>query len=197
MNITKLTVVNECLASMGEEPINSLAEVNAYVNSALFALENANLNEQSEGWWFNKEVIELVPDKDGFYILPSDIIDLNVDEVPPWMSYRDGRLYNNTEGQFLKGTRRLAVNVIRLVAFERLPIIARRLIKASAVAAFQKSYDGDAAKIADADEEYGMARVLAKAQHIRAVRANLSAGWAGAARLHAGPRYGRRLRTPR
>ena len=61
MNITQLTVVNACLASMGEEPINSLADENAFVNSAKFALEQANINEQTRGWYFNLETITLHP----------------------------------------------------------------------------------------------------------------------------------------
>ncbi len=194
MNITKLTVVNECLASMGEEPINSLAETNAFVNSALFALENATLNEQSEGWWFNKERIKINPDVNGRYIVPTDVIDLNIDESPPWLSVREGRLYDNTEGEYLTGTKPYVASVMRLLQFESLPLIARRLVKASAVAAFQKAYDGDQAKIADADEEYGVARILARAQHIRAVRANFGVRGIAETRLMSGTR---RLRTHR
>lgn len=194
MNITKLTVVNECLASMGEEPINSLAETNAFINSALFALENATLNEQSEGWWFNKETVDIKPDTTGRYIVATDVIDLNIDLCPPWMSLRQGRLYDNTKGTWLVGTQPVTADVIRLLAFEDLPIIAKRLVKASAVAAFQKSYDGDTNKIADADEEYGMARILCRAQHIRAVRANFSTRGVVDNRM-AG--RNRRLRTPR
>lgn len=194
MNITKLTVVNECLASMGEEPINSLAETNAFVNAALFALENATLNEQSEGWWFNKERIKINADVSGQYIVPTDIIDLNIEENPPWLSLRNGRLYDNHNGEILTGTHPIQAAVIRLLPFESLPLMGKRLVKASAVAAFQKSYDGDAAKINDADEEYGLARVLARAQHIRAVKANLSTRGAPMNRMGG---TGRRLRTHR
>ena len=81
MLVTQLTVVNACLASMGEEPINSLAEENAFVNSAKFALENANINEQSAGWWYNKERLRIIPDVNGSYVVPSDVIDLVVSLV--------------------------------------------------------------------------------------------------------------------
>lgn len=172
MLITKLTVVNACLASMGEEPINSLSETNAFVNSALFALENANLNEQSEGWWYNKERIQIFPDVNGLYVVPSDIIDLDIQNSPSWLTMRDQRLYNTDGGDYLRGTAPQWANIIRLLEFENVPLIGRRAIKASAVLLFQSSYDGDATKIKEAETEYSMARMLAKTQHIRAIKAN-------------------------
>lgn len=176
MNITTLTVVNACLASMGEEPINSIASTdNAFVNSALFALEQAVTDEQSRGWYFNIEQLRLLPDVgDKNYYVPADVIDLHDDDnKPSWMHLRGRRLYNNDDAAYVTGTNELRVSIIRLLAFEDLPIMARRLVKAAAVALFQRSYDGDSAKIADADREYQMAYVSLNAQHIRAVGANL------------------------
>lgn len=173
MNITRLTVVNACLASMGEDPINSLAETNSFVNSSLFALEQATLNEQMQGWWFNRETIKLLPDVNGKYVVPTDVIDFEADTNPPWMSLRQNRVYNNHSGEYHTGASPLRANVIRLVPFDDLPLIARRMIKAAAVLMFQQSYDGDAAKIRDAETEYTMARNQMRIQHIRAVKATL------------------------
>lgn len=194
MLITELTVVNACLASMGEEPINSLSETNAFVNSALFSLENANLNEQSVGWWFNKETIEIVPDVSGLYVVPSDVIDLDVDTSPGWLTVRGGRLYNTDGGAHLKGTAPVCANIIRLLPFTDVPLIGRRMIKAAAVLLFQSSYDGDTTKIAEAQTEYQLSYGIAKTQHIRAVKANF-----GQANRRMAFQTGalRRLRTPR
>lgn len=194
MLITKLTVVNACLASMGEEPINSLAEVNAFVNSATFALENATINEQSEGWWFNKERIEIVPDTNGYYVVPSDVIDLDIHSNPGWLSVRDGRLYSSDGGKYLTGKATHHANIIRLLSFENLPFHAKRLVKAATVVMFQQSYDGDATKISEAQQEYAMARMLCKSQHIRAVGANFGTKDLREAYMSGGSR---RLRTPR
>jgi hypothetical protein len=180
---------------MGEEPINSLAETNAFVNSALFALENANINEQSEGWWFNKESVEIIPDVNGEYIVPSDIIDLDIDTNPGWLTVRSGRLYNTDGGVRYTGTAPVKVNVLRLLAFEDVPFHGKRLIKASAVVLFQQSYDGDATKIKEAETEYMLARQLAKSQHIRAVGANFSTVGIQQSNM-AGPSRGL-MRTPR
>lgn len=172
MLVTQLTVVNACLASMGEEPINSLAEENSFVNSAKFALENATVNVESEGWWFNKEQITLLPDTDGLYRVPADVIDLDINSNPAWLTMRGQKLYSVVDGDYLKGTRNYQANIIRLVTFEDVPFHAKRLIKAAAVLLFQQSYDGDATKIKEAETEYGLAYQLAKSQHIRSVKAN-------------------------
>lgn len=195
MLVTQLTVVNACLASMGEEPLNSLAEENAFVNSAKFALENANADVQSEGWWFNKEVVELIPDSLGEYPVSADIIDLDIGGTnPKWLAVRQGRLYDTSKGKRLIGTRTYHANITRLLDFEDVPFHGKRLIKASAVILFQQAYDGDAQKIKDAQEEYRLAYILAKSQHIRSVGANFGTKAARFALMQGGTL---RLRTPR
>lgn len=133
MLVTKLTVVNACLASMGEEPINSLAEENAFVTSALFSLEQAVQNEQAIGWYFNKEQLQLQPDTDGQYNVPVDIIDLDTEQTPKWLVLRGRRLYSTADAKYLTGTKPVAANVIRFVPFDDLPFNAKRLDRKSVV----------------------------------------------------------------
>lgn len=194
MLVTQLTVVNACLASMGEEPINSLAEENAFVNSAKFALENAVVNVQSEGWWFNKEILKILPDITGQYIVPSDVIDLDIADRPRWLVLRSQRLYSTADAAFLIGTGPREASIIRLLAFEDLPFHAKRLVKAATVILFQQSYDGDSQKIKEAQTEYAMAYQLCRAQHIRAVGANFGTLAARQSHMVGGHRG---LRTPR
>lgn len=174
MNITQLTVVNACLASMGEEPINSLADENAFVNSAKFALEQANINEQTRGWYFNLETITLHPHAvDKQYYLPADVLDFTQCKINPgWMSLRGNKVYDSDNGQYLQGTSSMKVRIIRLLTFEDLPIMARRMVKGAAVMLFQQSYDGDSTKIQEAQQEYQMAFTYLNTQHIKAVGAN-------------------------
>lgn len=174
MNITQLTVVNACLASMGEEPINSLAEENAFVNAAKFALEQATLNEQTRGWYFNTETMTLRPDpRDNRYRLPADVIDFeHKDFNPGWLTARAGAIYDTTQGAHLTGTSPFKVQIIRLLPFEDIPLMARRMTKAAAVMLFQQSYDGDSTKIQEAQTEYQMAYTYLNTQHIKSVGAN-------------------------
>lgn len=174
MNITQLTVVNACLASMGEEPVNSLAENNSFITAAKFALEQATLHEQSRGWYFNTETITLLPDsRNNRYYLPADVIDFSDDEINPgWLTHRGNALYNSNEGEHFTGTQPIKIRIIRLLAFEDLPLMARRMTKAAAVQLFQQSYDGDTTKIQEATTEYQMAYIYLNTQHIKAVGAN-------------------------
>lgn len=159
---------------MGEDPINSLADGNAFVNAAQFALEQAVSNEQSRGWYFNFENITVHPDaRDHQYYIPADVIDLVESAAHPvWLALRGLRLYNSDTGEYHTGTQPIKLRVQRLLAFEDLPIKARRLVKAAAVLLFQQSYDGDEAKIRDAQAEYNMAYTILNQQHIRSVKAN-------------------------
>lgn len=174
MNITQLTVVNACLASMGEEPINSLADENAFVNSAKFALEQANINEQTRGWYFNMETLTVRPHAiDKHYYLPADVIDFTQEKVNPgWLNMRGNKMYDSDNAEFLTGTSAFKVRIIRLLSFEDLPIMARRMVKGAAVMLFQQSYDGDATKIQEAQQEYQLAFTYLNTQHIKAVGAN-------------------------
>lgn len=174
MNITQLTVVNACLASMGEEPINSLADENAFVNSAKFALEQANINEQSRGWYFNTETLTVHPHAvDGRYYMPADVIDFTKDDYNPgWLNLRGNKLYDSDNAEYYTGASAFKVRIIRLLSFEDLPIMARRMVKAATVMLFQQSYDGDSTKIQETQTEYQMAYTYLNTQHIKAVGAN-------------------------
>lgn len=174
MNITQLTVINACLASMGEEPINSMADENAFVNSAQFALEQANINEQTRGWYFNTETLTVHPHAvDGQYYLPADIIDFTKDEFNPgWINLRGSKIYDSDNAEYLRSAGSFKVRIIRLLSFEDLPIMARRMVKGAAVMLFQQSYDGDATKIQEAQQEYQLAYTYLNTQHIKAVGAN-------------------------
>lgn len=174
MNITQLTVINACLASMGEEPINSLADENAFINGAKFALEQANINEQTRGWYFNMETLTVHPHSiDKQYYIPADVIDFTQEKVNPgWLNLRGNKIYDSDNAEYLTGTSPFKVRIIRLLTFEDLPIMARRMVKGAAVMLFQQSYDGDSTKIQEAQQEYQMAYTYLNTQHIKSVGAN-------------------------
>lgn len=173
MLVTKLDIVNACLSSMGESPANSLNEANSFITSALNALAITLPSEQSFGWYFNMERVNLTPTVDGEYYVPADILGLVTEQSPNWMAIRGQRLYDRSAGSYLLGDRQLVVSVIRNLPLEDLPFHAQRLVQAATVVYFQKSYDGDDLKIRDAEGEYNKARSLLMAEHIRSVRANM------------------------
>lgn len=173
MFLTKLDVVNECLASMGESAANSLNESNSFITSALRSLEQATISEQSPGWYFNIDRVRLEPTVDGEFYVPHDVISVDIDKSPNWLVIRGRRLYNRDKSVYLTDTRPVELFVVRAIPFEDLPYHAQRMVQAATVVAFQKSYDGDELKLRDAQEEYSKARTFLMSDHIRSVRANM------------------------
>lgn len=173
MLITPLSVVNDCLASMGESPANSIDTNNVFITSAIDNLQKANMEEQSFGWYFNCERVTIHPDVEGDYYAPADTLSIMPKANPPWLSLRGRRLYDNRNGERLNGTTPIKTGLTRLIPFEDLPYHAARMVSAATVKRFQKAYDGDEAKIRDANEEYATARAMLFADHIRQVSANM------------------------
>ncbi|WYW04343.1 tail protein [Pseudomonas phage vB_PpuP-Kurepalu-1] len=190
--ITELDIVNACLKSMGEQPLNSISGGSPIVTAAQESLRTAIMAEQAQGWWFNKEAVTLVADTDGYFYAPADTLDLDTDLTPPWLSTRGSRLYDNRAGEYFRDKGSMVVHIIRLVPLDDLPYTAQRLIQTAAVLDFQNSYDADEAKVAKAQEAYATARVTCTAAHIRNVGANaLTQGVGGANTFRSRRFYGR------
>ncbi|MNP16016.1 hypothetical protein D3C76_1083940 [compost metagenome] len=178
--ITELDIVNACLKSMGRTPINSLAGGSPIIASAKECIETALMEEQGIGWWFNTEFLELDADTDGYVNIPADTLALDVEANPPWMTTRGSRIYDNRIGDYYKTTGKTKVVLTRLVPLDDLPYQAQRLVQTAAVLSFQDAYDADDAKIKTAQAAYDKSYTIIRAQHIRAVGANVLNQGAGA-----------------
>lgn len=147
-----LDVVNECLGTMGESPLNSLEDPHDFNGPAQNLLGKLNRSVQAKGWWFNRERIKLAPSAlDGGIYLPGDFIAVRVPRDPHTgrshrsITQRGRRLYD-VDGGTYTFTEPLEVDLIRLVPFEDLPEQAASHIAATTVLQFQSLYDGDTAK---------------------------------------------------
>lgn len=174
--ITELDVVNECLGTMGELPVNSLDDEHPFLPAARTALRVASMREQAKGWWFNKELTTLVPDATTQNIvLPSDTI--RIDPTDETLNYvqRGNRLYqpyaDATFDKF-KFTQSVKCWLVRQLVFTDLPPTAQDLVGVSAVLQFQGSFDADPQRKADLREEYRAAYITLNTEHIRNVNAN-------------------------
>ena len=73
MVATTLDVVNDCLAVMGEAPLNTISEDHAFKVAAINILNRNSRNVQARGWWFNQEVLKLTVNPiDSRIYLPND-----------------------------------------------------------------------------------------------------------------------------
>lgn len=174
--LSELDVVNQCLATMGDAPLVTLDDDHPMVPPARKELASQNMKLQSQSWWFNQEQITLFPDPVSGYIMVSeDILTLDDDKPQTFFALRGRRLYNlRANGQdpyvFHKP---VALDILREVPFDDLPMTAMALVAARTVLRFQSDYDGDNVKYQRLERDERESYVFFHAQHIRNVKANL------------------------
>ena len=180
---TTLDVVNECLATLGEVPLNTLAEPHEFKASAQRYLSRANRRIQSTGYWFNTESATLAPAPlTGHITLSGDTISwrsgvrardtLTLEAAQPWLVQRGTRLYDTRNRTYVHTLPAIGT-LIREVPFEDLPPVANDLIAAEAVLRFQSSFDADNSKRQELAQAWSLATTALRAENIRQAKVNL------------------------
>lgn len=171
--ISKLDVVNGCLKTMGEAPLNALDNDHPFVQAALLTLSNAMTLEQGRGWWFNTDLITSKPDAiTGFVYVPADA--LSFDSAYKQLVQRGRRLYDRYNQTYdLREYVEVTASVIRSIPFEDMPPMAQQLIAARTWLDFQASYDADSMRYQELATAYKTVNANMKAQHIRNSNINL------------------------
>ncbi len=172
----ELEVVNDCLASMGESPLNTILEPHEFKSSAQRALSKANKRIQQEGWWCNLEAATLTPSPDtGHITLPGDCLKwqsgvrnahLGFAESKPWLGQRGLRLYDLRARSYVI-TETVTGELVREIPFEDLPPVLSAYISAEAVLRFQSDFDADNSKRQELAQLAAVCRTAARAEHIR------------------------------
>ena len=174
--LSKLDVINDMLAALGETPVNDLDVGHPLVGAGVRMLATANSREQAKAWWFNKELVTLTPDIAGTIFLPEDTI--RVDPTRTTLHYvqRGRRLYQPyaaASADKYTFTKPVTCWLVRLITFEDLPAPAQLLVSYSAQLDFMKSYDADEAKYNKVKELKREALLLLNTEHIRNMNPNL------------------------
>jgi hypothetical protein len=166
-----LTVINNCLGTMGEAPLNAVDDSHPFRAAAVSILNTVDREFQARGWWFNREVLTIAPSglDQGIY-LPGDAISVRTSDANLVQRYR--RLYNKSTGSYVFDAD-VEVTIIRLVPFEHTPELYAAYAAAEAVQRFQKRYDGDSTKTRQLADELREARIQAQAEETRQAKANL------------------------
>jgi len=173
MFITSLDVVNTCLATLGEVPLNSLDTDHPYVSAATKLLQQANARVQARGWWFNKEIVTLQPDTESAEItLPPDFLSLDTDSAQLQYAARGRRLYDLSAGSY-RFTDSVDLAIVRLLKFEDLPYLAQDLVQSAVIVRFVESYDADESRIKQVRADYALAERACNTEHIRNSNSNL------------------------
>lgn len=174
--LTRLDVVNDMLACLGEFPANSLEEGHPMVPTAVRTLTIASSREQTKGWWFNRELTDLVPDTAGDIYLPNDVLKVDPEQTNLHYVQRGRRLYKpyepnaSTKYTFDKTVR---VWLIRDLPFDDLPATAQFLISYSAQLDFMKAYEADPQKFQQVGVQYTDAIRTINSEHVRAQDVNM------------------------
>jgi len=136
---TTLNAVNELLASIGEDPLESLDIMPPSGNIALQVLYNTSRDFQEEGHWFNEESdYELKPDAASKEILiPPNV--LRIDSEDGDCIRRGVKLYDRSAKSFIFDAP-VKCEVTLHLPFEELPAAARRYITALSVEKFIEAF---------------------------------------------------------
>lgn len=178
-----LDVVNECLATLGEVPLNTLAEPHEFKASAQRYLSRANRRVQQKGFWFNTEAAVFPPSPaTGHITLPADAISwrsgsrardtLTLAAPQPWLVQRGTRLYDTRTRSYVH-TEDATGELIREVPFEELPPVANDAVAAEAVLRFQSSFDADNSKRQELGQAWALTITALSAENIRQAGVNL------------------------
>lgn len=181
---TTLDVVNDCLATLGEAPLNSLSEPHVYRGRIQRLLTRVNRTVQVEdgGWWFNTEGYTLAPNPSGQIQLPGDVLkwqsgvrstDTLVRSQPkPWLVQRGTRLYDTRTHSYII-TESVTGEVVREVPFDDLPTVVNDYVAAQTVLQFQSDIDADNSRRAELSQNWQLARIAARSENIRQKAVNL------------------------
>lgn len=177
--LTTLDVVNACLATMGESPLNALDADHPYVQSALNTMGTASTLELGRGWWFNTDIVKLKPEAErGFVYLPEDT--LNVDTPAKQLVQRGRRLYDKwnstydmTNALAAIGLPYIPATLVRDVPFDDLPVLAQHLVSARTALQFQADYDADSQRYQELGQHYQQIFNAMGAQNIRNSNVNM------------------------
>lgn len=176
--ISQLDVVNACLGSMGEAPLEAIDQDHDLTASALRVFKTQRIQALSTGWWFNRERVFLRPDPNtGFIYVPNDCIGIDASTRKPEVTIRGRRLYktNTNIGQdpykFDKGP--IEFHYIRDVPFDDLPATAALWVQARTVRVFQGQYDADQVKMGQLQREEQEAYAFMNYEETRNSQVNL------------------------
>lgn len=173
MAISRLTVVNDMLALLGELPLNDLDAFHPVVPRALATLDNVNETTQAGNWWFNTEYPKLVPQVgSGFIMLSDDLLSCDSIAQFPRVTQRGSRLYNLDDSTYVF-TNDVQVRINRLIPFDDLSTMPRSFVRIAALVAFNSTIDGDADKGRQLAGEYERTYMAFNSEHIRHMKTNM------------------------
>lgn len=174
MFVEELDVVNACLATMGEAPLNTLEDDHSYKAAAQARLRRTALDVQKKSYWFNTEFLELVPEAVSKYLyIPQDVIEVRAPQYRGLSVAQRGKRLYNTGANSYQFEQSLCVQVVRALSFADLPYHAAAAVRDRAVLLFQQDYDGDGARYRELQSQAMLSMAELNAEEVRQRKPNL------------------------
>jgi hypothetical protein len=165
--MTELDVVNDCLSTLGELPVNALDDDHNLIAAARRAFRTCNVREQAKDWWFNREIITLVRDVDDYIWTPADAIRCDPINKHLNLIQRGRRFYDPQNATYKMLNESVTCWLVRQIPYEDLPPSAQVLINISTSLKFMSAYDADSTKYRQLVADYQEAYSTMNSEHIR------------------------------
>lgn len=177
MNMSELDVVNDCLSTLGELPVNELDDDHNLIAAARRSFRHCSLREQAKQWWYNTDIVTLSADVDGYIYTPADAIRVTPVDTQVKLVQRGRRLYDpgttGNEATYALKVPSIRCYVVRQVAFEDVPPSMQILIGVASQLKFMVTYDADRQRYQELVTEYQEAYATVNAEHIRNSASNM------------------------
>ena len=135
--------VNKVMRVLGYQTINRVDLLNPDTADAYAYIEDADLELQSEGWWFNTDFdVTLHKDADGFIIVASNVLDIKFFNTA--YIIQDGRVYDRVKRTYVFDSDISTFSATYLRSYEKCPPLYQVALIARAKYDAFSEIDGDA-----------------------------------------------------
>ncbi len=163
--IVVLDVINAMLGSIGMTALTSSDTGHPRYIQALAKLTEIHREFQSEGWWFNQQIVTLTSTASEV-AFGSDVLHCDPTDTTKLYVMRELKLYDLTLATFTI-TEDVECNIIYELPFAELPPLAKIYMKAKARFDFYVDQDGSEPKLTKYEEAAARAWVRFKQEHLK------------------------------
>lgn len=174
--ITEIDAINRMLRYIGELPIPSTVTIDQLPEGheaviARTVLSETLREEQEEKWWFNTFDIKLVPDIQGYLLLPNNVIAYEDEDL----FQEGGLLYDRTtQSPIFSDPKEMTVRYN--ITFDNLPDVFRTYVILVASRHLHTYLNGDATTQKELEQKINQARVKVEREHLKQKKFNLVRG---------------------
>lgn len=174
--ITEIDAINRMLRYIGELPIPSATTIDSLPegHEAVYArtiLQETLREEQEEKWWFNTFDIKLIPDTDGYVLLPSNVVAFESEEV-----FVEGGQFYTKEPVSPIFEDPLELTVRYEITFDNLPDVFRTYSILVASRHLHTYLNGDESTQRELVQNINSQRIKLEREHLKQKKYNLVKG---------------------